>query len=74
MHRLGRSTIVMEQIRITKPEKRTYKVEEIAEILEIGKSAAYNLVKKEYFNSIRVGKTIRISKKSFDAWLDSHCV
>ena len=52
-------------------EKRTYTVSEIAEILGIGKSSAYNLVKENTFRTIRIGKTIRISRKSFDAWLNS---
>ena len=52
-------------------EKRTYTVSEVAKILDIGKSSAYNLVKCNAFRTIRIGKTIRIPKKSFDAWLNS---
>lgn len=51
--------------------KRTYTVDEIAKILNIGRTSAYNLVKKGYFNTVRIGNTIRISKKSFDEWLDN---
>lgn len=51
--------------------KRTYTVEEIQSILEISKSTAYELVKKNIFRSINVGRHIRISKKSFDTWLDN---
>lgn len=51
--------------------KRVYTVEEISEILGISRSAAYELVKKDEFKSVRIGGTIRISKSSFDAWLDS---
>lgn len=51
-------------------EKRTYTVEEIQNILGIGRNAAYNLVKAEVFHSVRIGGNIRISKRSFDAWLD----
>ena len=29
-----------------------------------------NLVKKKVFHSVRIGGSIRISKKSFDEWLD----
>ena len=54
----------------SKQESRTYTVEDIAKILNIGRTSAYNLVKKGNFRFIRVGNTIRISKKSFDAWLD----
>ena len=52
-------------------EKRTYTVEEIQNILGISKSTAYALVKNSEFKSIHVGRHIRISKKSFDEWLDS---
>lgn len=52
-------------------EKRTYTVYEIAAILNIGRTFAYQLVKEEHFKIIRIGNTIRISKKSFDEWLDS---
>ncbi len=51
-------------------EKRTYTVDEIQDILEIGRTSAYNLVKTNEFRSVRVGGHIRISKKSFDDWLD----
>lgn len=53
------------------PEKRTYSVAEIQEILEIGKSSAYALIRKAPFKTVKVGSTIRISKRSFDNWLDS---
>lgn len=53
------------------PEQRTYKVEEIAEILNIGRTSAYNLVKEGHFKIVRIGNAIRVSKKSFDEWLDA---
>ena len=39
-------------------------------ILGISRTSAYNLVKKKVFHSVRIGGSIRISKKSFDEWLD----
>ena len=51
-------------------EKRIYTVEEIQNILGVGKNTAYNLVKTKAFHSVRIGGNIRISKRSFDAWLD----
>lgn len=51
-------------------EKRTYTVDEIQDILSISRPTAYNLVKKNVFHSVWVGGHIRISKKSFDDWLD----
>ena len=50
--------------------KRTYTVDEIQDILGISRSSAYNFVKQGLFRPVRVGGSIRISKKSFDEWLD----
>ena len=52
-------------------EKRVYTVEEIMNILDIGKNAAYNLVNSGAFHYVKVGGHYRISKKSFDNWLDN---
>jgi len=52
------------------PAKRTYTVEEISIMLGIGKSKAYALVKEGHFHYVRIGATIRVSKQSFDEWLD----
>lgn len=51
--------------------KRTYTVNEIQDILGISRPTAYALVKRNLFRSIRIGGQIRISKKSFDEWLDT---
>lgn len=55
----------------TNSEKRTYSVQEIAEILQISRSMAYNLCKQSLFKTVKVGKYVRVSKPSFDDWLDS---
>lgn len=51
-------------------EKRTYTVEEIQDILGTSKAGAYSLVKSKVFHSVKIGDHYRISKKSFDNWLD----
>ena len=43
----------------------------IAQILGIGRTSAYILVKEGHFKIVRIGNAIRISKRSFDEWLDS---
>ena len=49
-----------------------YKVEEIAQILAISSRAAYNLGKStKDFKVIRIGKSVRVNKQSFDNWLAS---
>ena len=51
-------------------EKRAYTVEEIMEMLVIGKNTAYSLIKSGAFKIVKIGNHYRISKKSFDDWLD----
>ncbi len=53
-------------------EKRVYTVDEIQDILSISRTTAYQLIKSKVFHSVRVGGQHRISKKSFDKWLDSN--
>ena len=50
---------------------KTYRVEDIAKILDIGRSSAYNLVREGHFKIVSIGTAIRISRKSFDEWLES---
>ena len=52
-------------------DKRTYSVEDVQRILDISRSTAYQLIQKKLFRSVKAGKQIRISKSSFDAWLDA---
>ncbi len=52
-------------------ERRTYTVDEIARMLDIGRTSAYILVKEGHFKTVRIGNAIRISKRSFDEWLDT---
>lgn len=51
-------------------DKRTYTVDEIQDILGISRTSAYNWSKRIISCCVRIGGTIRISKKSFDEWLD----
>lgn len=50
---------------------KTYRVDDVARILGIGRSSAYNLVKEGHFKVVRIGSSIRISRKSFDEWLEN---
>ena len=51
-------------------EKRCYTVKELQEILGISRPTVYELLKKHEFGWIEIGNKYRISKKSFDEWLD----
>lgn len=57
-------------IGMTNSDKKTYTVDEIATILNISKKATYALIKRNVFHSIKVGRLIRVSKSSFDKWLN----
>ena len=54
------------------PEKRSYSVAEAAEILGVSKRSVYNLCAAEAFKTVRIGKKLRISRRSFDEWLDGN--
>ena len=54
----------------TEPEKRVYTVKEIREILQLGRNSTYKLIGENHFHSIKIGNRYRISKKSFDKWMD----
>lgn len=49
---------------------RVYTVTEVAAILRMSKNKVYQLVKSGEFSSRKIGTDIRISKASFDCWLD----
>ena len=51
-------------------EKRCYTVKEVQEMLGISRPTVYELLKKNEFRWIQIGNKYRISKKSFDEWLD----
>lgn len=55
---------------VNEAEKRCYTVKEIQDILDISRPTVYELLKKNEFRWIQIGTKYRISKKSFDEWLD----
>ena len=57
-------------ITVNEAEKRCYTIKEIQDILGISRPTVYELLKKNEFRWIQIGTKYRISKKSFDGWLD----
>lgn len=56
------------------PEARTYTVEDVAAILNIGRTSAYTLVKEGHFKTVRIGTAIRISKNRLTSgWRSWSC-
>ena len=54
-------------------EKRAYSVDDIMEILDISRSSAYILIKKNLFRSVKIGNQLRISKASLNGWTMGDC-
>lgn len=63
--------LVKKGVNLLTNNKRVYTVEEIQAILGVSKNTTYALVKSGVFHSVKVGGQYRISKKSFDEWLDN---
>lgn len=58
-----------DQTKAAKHEPLVYRVEEIAQILAISSRAAYNLCNTtKDFRVLRIGKSVRVNKQSFDNW------
>lgn len=56
-------------------EARVYSAEDIQRLLNIGRSKVYDFLETVYrdqspFRIIKVGRTYRIPKESFDKWLN----
>ena len=60
-----------EKMTVFDGEKRAYSVDDIMAILDISRSSAYILIKTDLFRSVKIGNQLRISKASFDKWLDN---
>lgn len=52
-----------------RPQSRKYTVNDIADILGIGRAPAYKLANSGMLKTIRIGNMIRISRKFFEDWL-----
>ena len=56
------------------PGKRCYTVEELQIILGVSRPTVYNLIRQQQFRAFQVaGGKWRVSKRSFDEWLDARC-
>jgi len=53
-------------------DKKTYNASEIAAILGISKSKAYDLLHREDFPTLHIGKRLMVVRTKFDVWLEEH--
>jgi excisionase family DNA binding protein len=52
-------------------QRRVYlKVPEVAEVLRIARSRAYELVGSGEIPSVRIGRGVRVGRKELDRWLE----
>ena len=51
-------------------EHEWLKVPEVAQVLRIARSRAYELVGKGEIPSVRIGRSVRVSRRELDRWLE----
>lgn len=63
----------MENMANTTNQSRCYTVEDIMQIMGVGRKAVYALIRRKEFRAIQIkGAGYRIPRESFDAWLMAH--
>ena len=68
---MSEETLYQVPVKTSSDEKRCYTVGELQKLLKCGKRTVYDLLKLNLFRYVRIGGSgYRISKASFDAWLD----
>jgi excisionase family DNA binding protein len=56
---------------VDEQEQREWlKVPEVAEFLQIGRSRAYELVADGDIPAVKIGRSVRVSRKELDRWLE----
>lgn len=50
--------------------KEFLKVPEVAEFLQIGRSRAYELVGAGEIPSVKIGRSVRVSRRELERWLE----
>lgn len=51
-------------------EREWLKVPEVAEVLQIARSRAYELVGSGEIPSVRIGRSVRVNRSELDRWLE----
>jgi excisionase family DNA binding protein len=52
-------------------DKEYLKVSEVAEFLQIGRTRAYELVGSGEIPSVRIGRSVRVSRRELERWLEA---
>ena len=51
--------------------KKLYRVEEVAEVLTVGRTKVFDLIRSGRLASVKVGGSRRITKKAIEDYIDS---
>jgi excisionase family DNA binding protein len=57
-------------MRMNEKQHEWLKVPEVAEVLRIARSRAYELVANGEIPAIKIGHSVRVSRKELDRWLE----
>ncbi len=61
------------QTAVVEQQPRCYTVDDLMEILGVGRKAIYSLIRKKVFPAIRIMSVgYRIPRESFEAWMHNH--
>lgn len=61
-----------QETNVSTAEKKCYTTEDLQRILGISRPTVYKLLEERVFSWVRIGgRQYRISRKSFDEWLDN---
>ena len=68
----SRSTINDSHSKTLKEPPLVLRVEDLAQMLSIGRNTAYELVRSGEIRSIRIGKSYRIPREAIEEYLSNH--
>jgi excisionase family DNA binding protein len=54
-------------------ERILLRVEEVAEMLRLGRSKTYELIAQGVLPGVRFGRAVRVPAEALRRWLDNHC-
>jgi len=64
----------MNALEIPLPEDSAIRIDRLAELLDIGRSTAYRLIRQGDIPTIRIGSELRVRVKDLKTYLDSRPV
>ena len=53
---------------------KVYKIPDVMDILKIGKTAAYKLIRSGELESFRIGRSIRVTEEALNSYIADHSV